>query len=147
MNLQSELTFLIVLETPPSGVDFALQKGHGSTYETIQKQRSTGADLRFEFNATLRTAKDGTPDFAGPFVQGPPNGRFVYIDIGTCAGQLDSKWSRRLKIPLAGISLPATKGAGADRITMITSVPGTGKDGGPNCATVKPFAGWTTKSL
>jgi hypothetical protein len=24
-------------------------------------------------------------------------------------------------------------------------VPGTGKDGGPNCATVKPFAGWRLK--
>jgi len=25
---------------------------------------------------------------------------------------------------------------------METSIPGTGKDGGPNCATVKPFNGW-----
>jgi Family of unknown function (DUF5990) len=23
-----------------------------------------------------------------------------------------------------------------------TKVPGTGRDGGPNCATVKPFEGW-----
>ena len=27
-------------------------------------------------------------------------------------------------------------------LIMETSVPGTGKDGGPNCATVKPFNGW-----
>ena len=27
-----------------------------------------------------------------------------------------------------------------------TRVPGTGRDGGPNCATVKPFAGWKSKN-
>jgi len=28
---------------------------------------------------------------------------------------------------------------------METHVPGTGKDGGSNCATVKPFGGWHLK--
>ena len=28
-----------------------------------------------------------------------------------------------------------------------THVPGTGKDGTPNCATVKPFAGWKVKTI
>jgi uncharacterized protein DUF5990 len=27
-------------------------------------------------------------------------------------------------------------------LVLQTKVPGTGKDGGPNCATVKPFSGW-----
>jgi Family of unknown function (DUF5990) len=76
-------------------------------------------------------------------VQGPSGERFVYIDIGTCAGQTDTVWSRRLKIPLRGITLIMI-GQLQNNTQMIleTRVPGTGKDGGPNCATVKPFAGW-----
>jgi hypothetical protein len=74
----------------------------------------------------------------GPFVQGPPRQRFVYIDIGTCAGQADSCWSRRLKIPLAGIPAKAIEAGGV----LEARVPGTARDGGPSCATVKDFDGW-----
>lgn len=49
--MERELTFRIVLEKPPAGVDFALQKGKGNSYETIQRQRSGAQDLRFEFTA------------------------------------------------------------------------------------------------
>jgi len=31
-------------------------------------------------------------------------------------------------------------------VVLQTSVPGKGKDGTPNCATVKPFAGWMVKT-
>ena len=137
--MESELTLRVVLEKPPQGVDFALQKGRGNPYETIQKQRSKGSDLIFEF--TVGVKADGpaaTPNLQGPFVQGPPAGRFVYLDIGTAAGQLDTPWSRRLKIPLSGITMAMI----SSRTVLEARVPGTGKDGGPNCATVKPFAGW-----
>jgi len=79
----------------------------------------------------------------GPFVQGSKGGRFVYIGIGTYAGQPDSPWSRRLKIPLTGINSAMVDRVMRDSsLIFVTTVPGTGKDGGPNCATVKPFAGW-----
>jgi hypothetical protein len=74
----------------------------------------------------------------GPFVQGPPQQRFVYVDIGTYAGQADSRWSRRLKIPLEGIPAKTIPTGGV----LEARVPGTGRDGGPNCATVKDFDGW-----
>src|ERR1700733_12834986 len=68
-----ELTLRIVVEEPPSGVDFALQKGKGSAYEPVQKQRSRGSDLIFEFQPVFRSgvSSDGM-SVAGPFVQGPP---------------------------------------------------------------------------
>src|SRR5690349_15802662 len=95
-----ELTLRIVLVDPPRGVDFALQKGSGSTYDTVQKQRSNGKDLVFEFQPSIRDGDSGsTPTLGGPFVQGPPRQRFVYIDIGTYAGQTGSAWARRLKVP------------------------------------------------
>src|SRR5262245_3957170 len=100
-----DLTLRIVLKNPPAGVDFGLQKGKGSDYETIQRQRSRGEDLRFEFTVGVKSGRKGqVPMFLGPFVQGPPGERFVYLDIGTYAGQKNTCWSRRLKVPLSGIT-------------------------------------------
>jgi hypothetical protein len=141
--MNQEITLKIVLENPPSGVDFGLQKGSGNPYETIQIQRFSGKDLAFEFPITVKLNKDGLPNFLGVFVQGPTNQRFVYIDIGACAGQRDSEWSRRLKVPLTGITLDTINELTADSDKILEArVPGTGKDNGPNCATVKPFTGW-----
>jgi len=137
--MQGELTLRIIVEQPPPGVDFALQKGRGSLYETVRKQRSKGNDLVFEFQAVIRKGvSNTTAALGGPFEQGPPPQRFVYIDIGTYAGQRDSCWSRRLKIPLGGITAKMVAMGGV----LETRVPGTGRDGGPNCATVKDFEGW-----
>ena len=129
--------FRIVLENPPPGVDFGLQKGRGTNYETIQKQRSAAGDLRFGFTAGVKAG--AAPDFTGPLVQGPPGERFVYLDVGTCAGQTGTCWSRRLKIPLRGITWDMIEGPGA---VLEARVNGTAKDGGPACGTVKPFGGW-----
>ena len=141
--MERELTLRIVLEKPPAGVDFGLQKGRGNDYETIQKQRSGTRDLHFEFTVRAKAgAKGAAPNLLGPFVQGPPSGRFVYLDIGTYAGQTGTSWSRRLKIPLTGITSEMIDWAADSPVVLETHVPGTGRDGGPNCATVKPFSGW-----
>ncbi len=138
-----ELTLRIVLEKPPIGVDFGLQKGRGSEYETIQKQRSGSKDLYFEFNIMVKPGRDAMPNFLGSYVQGPSGERFVYIDIGTYAGQTDTGWSRRLKIPLSGISWDIIDQLATNPQTVLeVRVPGTGKDGGPTCGTVKPLDGW-----
>ena len=143
--MERAITLRIVLESPPPGVDFGVQKGRGSAYETIQTQRSTGGDLTFEFHVILKDGGAGGPaDFGGPIVQGPRGGRFVYIDIGTLAGQKGTSWSRRLKIPLDGIPARSVARISSDAAVVLeTRVPGTGRDGGPACASVKNFAGWS----
>ncbi len=142
--MERELTFRIVLEKPPAGVDFALQKGRGNDYEVVQKQRSGTGDLRFEFTArVIAGGKGDEPNLLGPFVQGPKGARFVYLDIGAYAGQADTIWGRRLKVPLSGITTEVLdRIEDRSKVVLETHVPGTGKDGGPNCATVKPFGGW-----
>ena len=142
--MEQEINLRIVLVKPPAGVDFAIQNGRGRIYEPMQKQRSAGRDLLFEFTVNVKgDRKSSAPQFSGPVVQGPPAERFLYVDIGTLAGQEDSCWSRRMKIPLRGITWDMIDWLlNNPRSVLEASAPGTGRDGSPTCATVKPFDGW-----
>ena len=138
--MDRQVTLRIVIEQPPPGVDYALQKGKGGTCELVQKQRSKArGNLAFEFQPSIKEGvSDSMAALGGPFVQGPPRRRFVYVGIGAYAGQADSPWSRRLKVPLEGIPAKALRTGGV----LEAHVPGTGRDGGPSCATVLDFDGW-----
>ena len=135
------------MKSPPAGVDYGIQEGSGSVFKTIAKHRSTGQDLLFDFQIQFRFDDDGIPVFTGPVVQGPKDGRFVYIGIGTFAGQKDSVWQRRLKIPLRDITKKMILQVQSDpNLLLASTVPGVAKDNGPNCGTVKPFDGWRVES-
>lgn len=139
------VTLSIILENPNVNVSFGLQKGSGNKLEIAQKQQSvTGENLCFEFTTEVKPDKNNAhlADFKGPFIHGAAGERFIYINIGSYAGATDEPWDRRLKIPLTGINMATV---GGDNTQLITCVPGKGKDGTPNCATVKPFAGWNLK--
>lgn len=57
-----------------------------------------------------------------------------------------SVFGRRLKVPLYVITWELINELSANPGSVLqASVPGKGKDGTPNCATVKPFAGWNVK--
>lgn len=145
--MNQELPVRIILESPPPGVDFGIQKGSGNNYETIIKQRSGKNDLCFEFKITAKESKSSLNNFTGPYVQGPSHEKFIYVDIGNAAGQVNSIWTRRLKIPLRDIQSETIRQLLADlSLVLETRVSGTGKDGTPNCATVKPFTGWYLSS-
>lgn len=142
------LQFHITLQTPPANLTYALQKGSGSKYEMEQAQHSDGSNLHFNLAAEVKGTPQThlIPDFKGPFVQGPLGGRFIYLDIGTYAGAAN-QWSGRLKIPLYSISWDTIDAVLANpAATLKTTVAGTGKNGTPNCATVKPFEGWRLTS-
>lgn len=135
-----ELLVRITLVDPPAGVLFALQRGKG---ELEQGARSTGAELSFNVPLRVRTMPDG-PRCFGPFAQGPPQARFVYISSGTLAGDFRSPWTRRVKVPLGGLTpellalLAASPGA-----QLVARIAGTSSDGGPCCASVPLLApGW-----
>jgi hypothetical protein len=144
VKIQNEIRLRIILSAPPPGVMFGLQEGSGNNYKTVQLQRSATDDLSFEFAILLKPAKENgaDTDFAGPFVHGPKNERFIYIDIGTAAGDYASEWTRRLKVPLKDITAQMVDKLSEKAGILEVTVPGKAKDGGPNCATVKPFPGW-----
>ncbi len=139
-----DIQFHLLLKNPPAGVDFGIQQGTGSKFEPIQVQRSDGRDITFHFTIAVKNdpGKIHAPRFSGAVVQGRPADQFVYIGVGEFAGQAGG-WSRRIKVPLTGISWEMIGQLGDDASTLLTtSVPGTAKDGTPTSGTVKPFKGW-----
>lgn len=138
-----ELPMRIVLRRPPAGVRFALQHGaagaNGKAALVGALDADGHGDLVFELTVRARIGDDGSIRFLGPFTQGPPNARFVYITVGTRAGQLDSCWDRRAKVPLAGISAAMARATQAAPAAVLeATVEGTLPDGSPTCAT-RPF--------
>jgi hypothetical protein len=68
----------------------------------------------------------------------------VYVNSGTLAGQVDSRWTRRAKIHLEGISWELIERALASPGTVLEArIAGMARDGGPACATVPLLdGGW-----
>jgi Family of unknown function (DUF5990) len=145
MDIQLQL----LLQKPTPGVDFGIQKGSGSNYETAQTQRSDGGDLQFDLTIQLKsdTQKTNEPRFTGPFVQGKPLSQFFYIDVGKYTGQT-AEWGGRIKVPLSGITWETIAQLSKHPTAILTTkIPGTARDGSPNLATVKNFDGWKIKKL
>lgn len=136
--MEREITLRIILEKPTVGTDFGIQQGSGHNYVTIQKQKSQGEDLTFVFSIKVKPQTEELPVFLGAITQGSPKERFVYIDIGRAAGQLNTLWSRRLKIPLKSITWELIQQLETTQPAVLeVRVPGVGKDGGPNCGGAK----------
>lgn len=138
----AELQIILVLTAPPSGVLFAVQHGRDGL---LQPYASTAESISFAITLSLGPAlADGSFNFRGPFAQGTPADRFVYVNSGTYAGQLGCRWERRAKIKLAGIPRQLVEAAAGDANCAIEGrIPGTARDGGPVCATVPPLSiGW-----
>lgn len=142
--MESEVPIRLVLVEPPAGVDYGVQRGRGAQYETQFVQQRRQRDVSFDFSLPASdTRKGGQPNFLGPFVQGPPAGRFIYIDVGSYAGQKDTPWSRRMKVPLQGITWDLIrKTIRKPGYRLTARIPGTGTDGGPSCATVRLLGEW-----
>jgi len=136
---QPELRLRITVIEPPAGVAFGMQLGRSELAEEVGKRADA---LVFEFPVSVADAKSDPPRLVGPFTQGPPTGRFVYINVGTYAGQ-HSPWSRRIKVPLYSMS-PALVAAAlaAPGSVLETRIRGTGRDGTPACATVPLLTPW-----
>jgi hypothetical protein len=125
----------IVIEQPVAGVCHSLQKG--DTDPLDPKTSQDGEPLIFDFAICVAPG----PKFFGDQVrrEGPVR-RFVYIRIGTLAGDHLSPWTRRMKIDIHDLPQSLLDQAMQSGAVIETVVNGTGKDGTPACATVKPIA-------
>ena len=136
---QPEIPLRIIVAEPPSGVAFQLQRG-SKDLEPPVRRRTT--EITFEFPVRIGRRAGGAPNFLGPYTQGPPAQRFVYINSGALAGQADSRWSRRAKVPLTAITWSQIERASKTGKPIEAVITGTGRDGGPCCASVPVLDGW-----
>ena len=114
------VTLRLIIDDPVPGVRYSLQK------DDLPFEPRTAGDSPLTFELPVTLHPDGR--LSGPFVRREgPERRFVYIRIGTSAGDHASRWSRRAKIDIHDI--PASLRV-ADRV-LETHLPGRGKDGSP----------------
>ncbi|XWW43873.1 hypothetical protein JYG30_13840 [Fibrella sp. USSR17] len=132
----------IILRKPVAGTVYGLQKGSGSHYETIQKQAAGSDDLLFATALPAKRTKEGDLILYGPLCQGPPHERFLYLDIGSYAGQENAPFNGRLKVPLPKISDEFSSEAIGERIFVATIYGTEEKTGRPVGGTAKPVDGW-----
>jgi hypothetical protein len=111
-----------------------VQKGKD---QLLDPEFLSDGSLRFEFPINVDLTS-GTPNFLGKFAQGPKDSRFIYVNSGTYAGQQATMWARRAKLSLMAVTGGMVKAAAdAPGGVLETTINGTGKDGGPVCASVK----------
>lgn len=96
----------------------------------------------FDFTLRVERHTEGHLRLLGPFAQGPPNARFVYVNSGKQAGQVETCWDRRAKVHLRDIPAAVIEQAARSGGVVETQIAGTGRDGGPACATVPLMGGW-----
>jgi hypothetical protein len=138
---ESEVSFRVVVENAPTDVTFAVQLGK---FELLPPTREKD-QLVFEFRLRVKPGKSSQVVFLGPASHGPPQDRFVYVNSGTSAGQLDSPWTRRAKLKLGTVDRAMVEQVLQDtRLCLEGRMPAMGADGGPVCATTKLFSGWKT---
>jgi hypothetical protein len=138
--MDTELPIRIVVLRAPADVSFAIQRGRN---ELLPPARRQGDSLIFDLAVRVSERKGGgSPNVLGPYAQGKPEDRFIYLNSGTLAGQARSGYTRRAKIKTAGISWQLVRQALADAAPLEAQVEGRAGDGGPCCATVPLLAGW-----
>ena len=136
------LSLRITVVDPPPNVLWALQLRKD---ELVEPASATKASIIFDF--TIEAVEDSSASgfsLRGPAVQGRPGERFVYLCIGTYAGQVGAPFGRRAKIKLEGISRGLIEASKAKRTARLEAhFAGTDSKGGPACATVPLLGnGW-----
>jgi hypothetical protein len=139
--MNHEIPLRIILTEPPE-VEFCLQRGKS---DLVAPARRSAAVVTFDLTVSVDDEKKAAPpNFRGPFAQGRPGEKFIYVNSGTYAGHSESPWSRRAKIPLMGITWELIEQALSTPDAVLEArLAGTAKDGGPVFASVRlPDGGW-----
>jgi uncharacterized protein DUF5990 len=152
----AHLRLRIICLAPPDpqlyGAKFGLQDNSSTAQWVIHEGAAqSNGDLVFECDCRVKPhARTGAPSFLGPFVHGSPEERFLYLSWqpvdwrpGTAEPSGTSCWVRRMKIHLRSISWAKIDKALKAGGFMVATLQGTGRDGGPACASVPLLdGGW-----
>jgi len=142
-NERFELPIRIVVADPVPGLAIVLQRGQAAKVELIPPTSRSTDEVAFDLEVTVDgRLPDGRPRLLGPYVQGPPGGRFVYLCVGKYAGQPGSDWAGRVKAPLGDLGWAAIEALAPGK-RLVGRFPGRSPKGGPALASVRLLPpGW-----
>lgn len=118
--------------TEPS-VFVGVQRGR----EVIEEVRADARQASFLLDFRVGSNKDGSPNFLGPFAQGPVDDRFFYISwgLGPAAGK--TRMFRRLKVRLGHLGWPQIRRAAKGARPLDVALRLTDEKGAPLCGSAK----------
>jgi len=101
----------------------------------------------WSLDATVTAGPDGAFDVKGPYIQGPPGGRFIYLNWGTVDDSGEFSMFRRAKLWLEAVP-PEVLASAAERGLLIGRLGLTDAKGNPLCASVRPpLIDWSAATL
>jgi Family of unknown function (DUF5990) len=129
--------------------------GHHGIEVGVQRKNKPGellgqvsADVEtavWELEATLVTSE--FVDFRGPYISGPPRGRFIYLSWGVVEKPGSFEMFRRAKIMIDGVPSETMAAALASGV-LIGRMGLTDQNGNPTCAAMRPpLVEWASAAL
>jgi hypothetical protein len=131
---QTEVRARIVIERPVAGVMHSLQEDDAPLDPKVSQ---AGEPLAFDFPLRIERTADGAKFFGKQVRREGPVRRFVYVRVGTAAGDRASPWTRRMKIDIHDVD-PALLDAALVGGVLEGTLDGTLPDDSPACATIRP---------
>ncbi len=136
--MEGEIKFRIVVLNPLPNVRVGVQRGQD---EVLLPVAADDERVIFEFPLRVAQRHDGASTVRGPEAQGGTADRFIYVNWGVRAGDKSSRWDRRAKISLKGLTSRDLQQAVEHSANVLEAIiEGVDMDGGPACASV-PLVG------
>jgi Family of unknown function (DUF5990) len=117
-------------------VHVGLQR-RGKPGELLGVAPGDAPEVSWTLDATVKPAAGGAADLSGPYIQGPPGGRFIYLSWGTADRPGAFEMFRRAKLWLDAVP-PEVVRAAAERGVLVGRLALTDTSGHPLCASVRP---------
>jgi hypothetical protein len=119
-----------------SGIHVGVQR-RGKRDELLGVVPGDAPDATWTLEATVTPAPDGSADLKGPYIQGPPGGRFIYLNWGTVDAPGTFDMFRRAKLWLEAVPPPVLRSA-VEQGVLVGLLGLTDATGHPLCASVRP---------
>jgi hypothetical protein len=118
------------------GIHVGVQR-RGKPAELLGVTPGDAPAATWTLDAVVTAKPDGAADLKGPYIQGPPGGRFIYLNWGTVDQSGAFAMFRRAKLWLEAVP-PEVLGTAADLGMLVGRVGLTDPKGNPVCASVRP---------
>ena len=119
-----------------SNVHVAVQR-RDKPAELLDPQPGDAETTTWTLDCTATIGADGALDVRGPYIQGPPGKRFIYLSWGAVDDAGGFAMFRRAKLWLDGVDAPTARAA-VEAGRLVARLALTDAKGNPLCAAVRP---------